>query len=128
MDIEESKQYAHRAGEVLAAIFDDNKKRLKPVDDAAKELIESEKDLSKVESQFNLNSIEIIYKYMREKYPIEAQNKTLISLITELKNLTTQSNDIAVSKSKIIYLQIVKAFRKIEDKIAEKHPNYKKKF
>ena len=128
MDTEESKQYAQRAGEVLAAIFDDNKKTLKPAEEAAKDLLESEKNLEKIESQFNLNSIEIMYKYMREKYPVETQNSKLISLINEMKKLNNANDTVSISKSKIIYLQIIKLFREIEDKIKEKHPDYTKKF
>ncbi len=128
MDSEEEKKYAQRAGEVLAEIFNDNQQRLKPPEEAAKELLESEKDINKIESQFNLNSIEILYKYLREKYPVETQNQKLVSLIGELKTLSSKNDNISTSKAKLIYLQIINIFRTIEAEIVKKHPEYTKKF
>jgi hypothetical protein len=125
MDNEELKKFAQRAGEVLANFAIKNLKNLKPVDKAAQEFIESQKDLKFIEAKFNANSIEIIYNYLKRKYKEIEFPEKLDKMVMALK-FYAEKNEI--EKSNLIYKAITEELKKIEKEIIKIDNKYIPKF
>ena len=121
-------KYAERAGDILADFSKQQKANLKPPEEAAKELLESEKNLKTIESKFLANSIDILYDYIKFKYPKESVSENAEKLMTILKALSGKEDDESIVQSKSIYQQLVNEMQIIEDRIQKKNPDYKKKF
>ena len=122
-------KYAERAGDVLVEFSKQQQKiKLKPPDEAAKELLESEKNIKSVESRFLANSVDVLFNYIKLKFPNESTSKSAEKLLTILKSISGKDDKESIEKSRIIYQQLILEMQKIEDKIQAKHPEYKKKF
>lgn len=128
MEQEDLKKYAMRAGEVLANFAIKSKQQLKPVDKAAEEFLESQKNLKQIEAKFNANSIEIIYNYLKQKYKeIEFLERT-DKLIKALKIYAEKNDNESITKSQLIYKQIIEDIKELEKEIIKIDPGYIPKF
>ncbi len=125
---EDIKKYAERAGDVLVKFFNQEKSKLKSPDEAAKDLIESEKNLKSIESKFLSNSVDILYNYIKFKYPDEGFSENAEKLIAILKGISGKDDKETLKKTKLVYQQFVAEMQVVEDNIQAKHPEYKKKF
>lgn len=125
---EDIKKYAERAGDVLVEFFNREKSNLKPPEEAAKELVESEKNLKSIESEFLSNSVDILYNYIKYKYPDEGFSENAEKLIAILKGISGKDDEETLKKTKLVYRQFVAEMQVVEDNIQAKHPEYKKKF
>lgn len=124
---EDVKKYAERAAQVLLEFSRHERSNLKPPEEAAKELIESEKNLKSVEAKFNVNSMDILYNYMKVKYPAFGVSKKVEKLIKILKALSDKDNGKSRKEGKAVYKQLIVEMRKVEDNIKANNPDYQKK-
>lgn len=122
------KKYAERAGEILLEFSNQERSNLKPPEEAAKELIESEKNIKSIEAKFNVNSMDILYHYIRSKYPEQGKSERVEKLITILKVLSDKEDDKSIKEAKAVYQQLIEEMKKVEDQIVKKNPEYKRKF
>ena len=125
---EDIKKYVDRAADVLGAFVEKEKKNLLKPEDAAKLLIESEKNLKSIESKFNVNRVEILFQYIKTKYPDLVISEKIIKLIQLLKGLSQMPDSESLLKAEQIYQQLILEMRQVEDQIKLQHPEYQRKF
>lgn len=125
---EDIKKYVDRAADVLGAFVEKEKKNLLKPEDAAKLLIESEKNLKSIESKFNVNRVEILFQYIKTKYPDLVISEKIIKLIQLLKGLSQMPDPESLLKAEQIYQQLILEMRQVEDQIKLQHPEYQRKF
>jgi len=125
---EDLKQYIERATDILVEFSKKEKDHLKPPEQAAKELLESEKNLKTVESKFQTNSIDVVYHYLKEKYPEEAANDNVEKMLTVLKSIAGKEDKKSLDKIRLVYTQLIAEMKTIEDRIQSQYPEYIKKF
>ena len=126
---EDLVKFAERAGDVLVEFSKQQQAKLKPPEEAAKDLLESEKNIKSVESIFLSNSVDILYNYILMKFPDEAasNSKNVEKLLVILKGISGKEDKDSTEKSRIVYKQLIIEMQKIEDKIQANHPEYQKK-
>lgn len=122
------KKYVERAADLLAKVSKQQKSNLKSPEEAAKELIESKKNLKTIKSKFQTNSIDILYNYIKSKYPDDGTSENAEKLIEILKRFSVREDEKAIQELELVYQQLILEMQKIENKIQASHPEYKKKF
>ena len=125
---ENLKKYAERAADVLAEFQKHEKSNLKSPEEAAEEMLESEKDLKSIEGKFNLNSMDILYNYIKVKYPKDGSSHKVEKLLNILKVFSEKKDEKSVAESKAVYQQLVLEIKKLEDDIIKTHSEYQRKF
>jgi hypothetical protein len=121
-------KFAERAGDVLVEFSRQEKKNLKAPDEAAKDFLEKGKNLKSIEAKFMTNSIDVLYNYLKYKYPREAGSEKAEKLITILKGLADKEDEDSLNKTKLVHQQLVAEMQNVENRIKGKNPDYKKKF
>lgn len=124
---EDLDKFIERATDVLAKFAEREKAGLPKPEDAARLLLESEKNLPSIESKFNANRLEIIYGYLKFKYPEAVSSDNADKLIRILRALSGKEDASSVSKMNLAYHQLLLELKKIEDGLAERFPGYRKK-
>lgn len=123
----ELDKYIERAADVLIAFANKEKQNLPSTDDAAKVLLQSKEDLHSVEVKFSVNSIDIIYQHLKNKYPDIAASEKVDKLLKLLKSLSDKEDADSLSKAKLVYSQLYLEVQYLENKISAEHPEYKHK-
>ncbi|MBU1078714.1 MAG: hypothetical protein KKH98_15550 [Spirochaetes bacterium] len=121
------KKYAERAGDILAEFTKAEKSKLKSPEDAAKDLLESEKNLKTIEAKFNVNSMDILYTYIKKKYPEEGSSEKIEKLIKILKMFTDKEDERSLAESKAVYQQLMMEMQSLEENIKSNNPGYQKR-
>ncbi|MDD5065824.1 MAG: hypothetical protein PHF84_02130 [bacterium] len=125
---EDLSKFIERATDVLAKFAEREKAGLPKPEEAAKMLLESEKNLQAIESRFNVNRLEIMYQYLKMKYPDAAISDTAEKLIKILKVLSEKEDRESAAKTHLIHEQLILELKKIEDKVLAQFPDYQRKF
>lgn len=124
---EDLNKFIERATDVLAEFAQKEKAGLPKPDEAARVLLESEKNIPSIESKFNANRLEIIYSYLKFKYPEAVSSENAEKLIRILRALSGKEDASSVSKMNLAYHQLLLELKKIEDGLTERFPGYQKK-
>jgi hypothetical protein len=122
-----NKKYIERAGEILAQIAHKNLAKIKPVDEAARDLLQTRGNLAKIEKKFDVNRLEMFYYLLKRRYlkrldfPSELEKKIKLA-----KKLTGLSDKESAKHCKKLLSEIRKGIQKLEKNIGKFDKNYQK--
>jgi hypothetical protein len=124
---EDLSKFIERATEVLAKFAEKEKADLPKPEEAARMLLESEKNLGAIESRFNVNRLEIMYSYLKFKHPDLAVSEKADKLLKILKALAEKEDEESRARSSLVYDQLLLELKGIEDTVLSRFPEYQKK-